>query len=68
MMTLDEAIIHAEETEREQALKGCFKCAEEHKQLKEWLKELRKLKRCRECPLVREECVLCGIRRKGDKE
>lgn len=46
-MTLDEAIKHCKEKEKEQALNGCFACAEEHKQLAEWLKELkewRKLK------------------------
>jgi len=37
-MTLDEAIKHAEE----QADKlGCSQCGEEHRQLAEWLKELR---------------------------
>lgn len=40
-MTLDEAIKHCEEKEKEQALNGCFACAEEHKQLAEWLKELK---------------------------
>lgn len=61
-MTLDEAIKHCEEKEQEQALNGCFACAEEHKQLAEWLKELRKLKKCRECPLVKEECSICGFK------
>ena len=38
MITLDEAISHAEE----QATKlGCGDCAEEHRQLAEWLKELK---------------------------
>ena len=40
-MTLEEAIKHCEEKEKEQALNGCFACAEEHKQLAEWLKELK---------------------------
>lgn len=35
-MTLEEAIKHAEEKS-----KGCSKCNEEHKQLAEWLKELK---------------------------
>jgi hypothetical protein len=35
-MTLDEAIRHAEEKG-----KGCDNCAEEHRQLAEWLKELK---------------------------
>ena len=41
---LDDAIKHCEEKEREQALNGCFACAEEHKQLAEWLKELKSFK------------------------
>ena len=49
-MTLDEAIKHCEEREKEQALNGCFACAEEHKQLAEWLKEL---KRYRETDIPR---------------
>lgn len=28
----------------------------------EWLKKLRKLKKCRECPLVIEKCKLCGFK------
>ena len=44
MLTLDEAIKHCEEKEKEQALNGCFACAEEHKQLAEWLKELKAYK------------------------
>ena len=64
MMTLDEAIIHAEkkaqsETEYAEAVasrwgdavKGCIKhreCAEEHKQLAEWLKELREYRNINE--------------------
>lgn len=36
-MTLDEAIIHAEEVANTQ----CDDCAKEHKQLAEWLKELK---------------------------
>lgn len=39
MMTLDEAILHCEEK-----AVGCNKCAEEHKQLAEWLKELKTFK------------------------
>ncbi len=67
-MTIDEAIIHAEEKAkelREQAeqlrdigerisnpkqpynepVKACLDCAEEHRQLAEWLKELKRMKR-----------------------
>lgn len=52
-MTLDEAILHAEEvmTENLEKTKGrnasdpiainCFECADEHRQLAEWLKQLR---------------------------
>ena len=42
-MTLEEAIKHCEEKEKEQALNGCFACAEEHKQLTEWLKDYKRL-------------------------
>lgn len=51
MMTLDEAIIHAEEVaeQKEQEAKeahvlsgmDCLECASEHRQLAEWLKELK---------------------------
>ena len=40
-MTLDEAIEHAQEI----ADKSCDQCAEDHRQLTEWLKELKKLRR-----------------------
>ena len=55
MMTIDEAIIHAEEiaeineniayntdSENWMDIAQCEKCAEEHRQLAEWLKELKK--------------------------
>ena len=42
-MTLEEAIKHCEEKEREQALNGCFACAEEHRQLAKWLKDYKRL-------------------------
>ena len=43
MMKLDEAIRHAEEVaELNEA--ECFECAEEHRQLAEWLKELKALR------------------------
>lgn len=54
MMTIDEAIIHAEEiaeineniayntdSENWMDIAQCEKCAEEHRQLAEWLKELK---------------------------
>ena len=75
-MTLDEAIIHAREKaeelrkqyelydhwdeEEEERANGCLECAREHEQLAEWLTELRKLEKCRECPLIKEECAICG--------
>ena len=55
-MTIDEAIKHAEEVmvENLEKTKGrnasdpiainCFECAEEHRQLAEWLKELKQLR------------------------
>lgn len=55
-MTLDEAIKHAEEVMIENLEKtkdrnasdpiaiNCFECAEEHRQLAEWLKELKQLR------------------------
>jgi len=42
-MTIDEAIKHAEEVAEEQ-VKRCEKCAEQHRQLEEWLKELKQLR------------------------
>lgn len=41
-MTLDEAIKHAEKVAEQN--KGCQKCAEEHRQLAEWLRELKELR------------------------
>lgn len=38
-MTLDEAIKHCEDKSA-----GCSKCADEHRQLAEWLKELKSLR------------------------
>ena len=42
-MTLNEAIIHAEEVARreEREVQRCSACAIEHRQLAEWLRELR---------------------------
>ena len=45
-MTLDEAIKHAEEVAEE---KRCEKCGEEHRQLAEWLKELKQLRKQESC-------------------
>lgn len=44
MMTLNDAIKHAEDmAELNEA--ECYECAEEHRQLASWLKELKKLRR-----------------------
>ena len=45
-MTLDEAIMHAEEvaSRKFDDRVHCIKCAEEHRQLAEWLKDYRRLK------------------------
>ena len=57
MMTLEEAILHCEEVaeinediaynienDNWMAIGKCQKCAEEHRQLAEWLRELKKLR------------------------
>lgn len=41
-MTLDEAIVHAKELSESQSV--CVDCREEHKQLAEWLEQLRDYK------------------------
>ena len=49
-MTVEEAIEHCEEVAaREEGRGGCRECAEEHRQLAEWLRELRAL-RARQTP------------------
>lgn len=40
-MTIDEAIKHCEEVAEEQEKNECNECAAEHRQLAEWLKELK---------------------------
>lgn len=68
-MTLDEAIIHAEET-AEEIDNACEhyeiagvnvgngrRCAEEHRQLAEWLKELKRYKELFDSPEEAEECI-----------
>ena len=77
-MTLDEAIKHCEEKAKEirkaneemptdcKLSEDLCECANEYEQLAGWLKELRKLKKCRECPLIEEECKLCGFKEGGD--
>ena len=56
MMTLEEAIIHAEEVlDRCEVTDGDRACAEEHRQLAEWLKELAERRKqpeiifCKDC-------------------
>ena len=75
MMTLDDAIKHAEEVAEEKenegkllcqsegASIGCLTCAEEHRQLAEWLKELKQLKAAGE---DMEEKVIAEIDRQGE--
>lgn len=40
-MTLEEAINHCDEVIKKEQSCGCFDCASEHQQLKEWLQELK---------------------------
>jgi hypothetical protein len=75
-MTLDEAIKHAEETAEEQQSKAdnwtkewdngfvnyCNKCAEEHRQLAEWLKELKAYKEQTDEDLISRQAVKDLIR------
>ncbi len=82
-MTLDEAIKHAEEKAKEQQSRAdnwirewdngfvnyCNKCAEEHRQLAEWLKELKQLREQADGDLISKQMVLDVIEReefKGD--
>ena len=83
MMSLDEAIKHAEEvaeSKRKQVENGewekdslterdCLECADEHRQLAEWLKELKELRGKyarlrRECNEVIDE--ICRLREAED--
>ena len=58
MMTLEEAIIHCEDVANDRA--GCCEdCAEEHRQLAEWLKELRAY-RIRKEESEKVRCITCG--------
>lgn len=52
-MTLDEAIKHAEDVASE-----CSACAEEHKQLALWLRELKTLRVLADRSTI--PCALCG--------
>ena len=53
-MTIDSAIAHSEEVA---ATTKCKECAEEHRQLAEWLKEL-KAYREREQKAIRKRCPM----------
>lgn len=81
MMSLDDAIKHCEEVMVENLEKtkdrnasdpiaiNCFECAEEHRQLAEWLKELKELRGKyarlrRECNEVIDE--ICRLREAKD--
>lgn len=56
MMTLDEAIIHCEDVANDRA--GCSEdCAEEHRQLAEWLKELKAYRQM--TGLEKVTCITC---------
>jgi len=44
-MTIDEAIVHAREQSVKQLGCGEFSCANQHKQLADWLEELKLLRR-----------------------
>ena len=44
IMTLDEAIKHCNEVAEAIAASGCEECAKEHKQLADWLTELKQLR------------------------
>jgi isocitrate dehydrogenase kinase/phosphatase len=80
-MTLDEAIKHCEEvaeSKRKQVENGdwekgslterdCLECADEHKQLAEWLKELKQLREQQTCKedinrqVVKEQMIKYGF-------
>lgn len=56
-MTLDEAIKHAEEVANDMEL-CCKECAEEHRQLAEWLKELKQLREQTDGDLISRQSVI----------
>ena len=59
-MTLDEAIKHAEEVANDMEL-CCKECAEEHRQLAEWLKELKQYREQTDGDLISRQAVLAII-------
>lgn len=54
-MTLDEAIKHCEDKSA-----GCSKCADEHRQLAEWLKELKSLRQL-SANSAKQKCVIFDV-------
>ena len=68
-MTLDDAIQHLKETLSDENHEwSCEECKQEHKQLLEWLTELKRLHKCRKCPLVEEECKICGLTEEAEDD
>lgn len=76
-MTIDEAIRHCEEVAEKQdklceisvterAKEQNSKCAEDHRQLAEWLKELKASRECIEH--IRKACLCPGLRGDGFEE
>ena len=66
MMDLDSAIQHCREQVQEQAKKGCYSCADEHRQLAEWLKELKAYRNKSDIPTscgdaISRQAVLDGL-------
>lgn len=67
-MTIDEAIVHCEEVAEEHTkynfyggYEGCDECAEEHRQLAEWLKELKLYREM----LIDRPCEVCEFHKTG---
>ena len=61
-MTLEEAIEHAEDTARSAI--GC-ECREEHRQLAEWLRELKQRKEADYCDGCIHESIRCSFCRRA---
>jgi hypothetical protein len=55
-MSIDEAIKHAEEVGN-----GCNECAAEHRQLAEWLKELKRYRQAKDGLLEDMKSLNCGF-------
>ena len=56
-MTLDEAIAHAERVAAYNEHEGAHSCATEHAQIAIWLRELRDLRKGKQCPLMHGEVI-----------